>query len=169
MRWIIGLGALTIAGCTAKAPISQAPVAMNFSNAARQAAVTGLNVSEVRARLRTDDGRAELRGVPCRLTGPGYTANFTTPAALQLPVFGNTAPQLALSCQYEGETRTTTISARNLTQERRDEARRDFLDRLSDGDGDGVNVGVRINLSFPRRPGGFDEFRYEDETLTFVR
>ncbi|MEM1101867.1 MAG: hypothetical protein AAGH73_10105 [Pseudomonadota bacterium] len=157
-----------LSACVATAPITQAPIQMRFTNDIREASVTGIDTVIVRNRLRTGDTRAELSAVPCQLTGPGYAAQFTTPAAVQLPLFRNTAPQLALSCTYQGETQTRTLTAANISERERREARRRALE---DPEEDGVS-GTRILLSLNfdrRREGRFDVFRYPDATFTFRR
>ena len=163
---ILALPLLT--ACVATAPITQAPIQMNFANPARAQAVTGVDSVIVRSRLRTDETTAELAAVPCRLSGPGYSARFTTPAIVELPVFRNTAPQLALSCSYDGETKSTSINAENISAKERREARQKALEELSEGDRSGVSVLLAIQLGNRGRR-GFDEFRYPDRTFTFRR
>ena len=166
MRYFVLFAGLVAAACTPKAPITQEPIGMLFSSAEQQSKVTGLDLVEVRARVRTEDETLELGGVPCRVNGPGYAADFVTPAAVQLPLFGNTAPQLVVTCRYEGEVQTKSLRARNISAEERREQQRRLLDDLQDGESR-ASVFVRINI--PRRPGGFDEFRYNDGTFTFGR
>lgn len=164
LLWVI-LPAL-LAGCAPKAPITQAPVQMSFVDKTRSASVIGIDAIEVRTRLNQNDETVELAGVPCRLSGPGYSASFVTPAAVELPIFRQNAPQLSLSCRYEDETRTQALRARNITEEQRREARRRALDDLDDDDG-GFRVLLSLDLSRSRR--GFDQFRYSDTTFTFRR
>ncbi|MEO1796465.1 MAG: hypothetical protein AAFR53_05565 [Pseudomonadota bacterium] len=159
-----------LAGCVATAPITQPPVTMTFADPARQVSVTGLDTITVRNRLRTDDTTGELAGVPCRLNGPGYTARFVSPATLELPLFGNTAPQLALSCTFEGETKSTTLAARNVSEAARREARQRALEDLAERDGSFVSASIFLDLSSQRRgSNGFDEFEYASTSFTFRR
>ncbi|MEL6916041.1 MAG: hypothetical protein AAFP13_16215 [Pseudomonadota bacterium] len=141
---------------------------MAFADDVRQASVTGLDTVIVRNRLNTGEETAELASVPCRLNGPGYGADFTTPAAVELPLFGNTAPQLSLSCTFRGETQARTLTATNISERERREARRRALDDLSEDGRSGARV--LLTLNFDRRRGrGFDAFRYPDTTFTFRR
>ncbi|MEM6727784.1 MAG: hypothetical protein AAF618_04730, partial [Pseudomonadota bacterium] len=119
------------------------------------------------ARLRTEDSSGELAAVPCRLSGPGYSAAFATPAIVELPVFGNDAPQLALSCRYDRETQSRRLTAQNLSEEERRRERERLLDDLREN-GDGLGVAVTIGLS-TRRDRGFDTFAYPSTTFTFRR
>ncbi|MEM1235639.1 MAG: hypothetical protein AAGI10_01630 [Pseudomonadota bacterium] len=154
-----------LAACTAKAPITQPPVEMSFAETERTKAITGVDTVNIRARLRTGNQSAELANVPCRLSGPGFSAQFLTPASVELPVFGNTAPQLALSCEYEGETKSSSLNARNVSEDQRREDLRRAYDRRY-WPGGGVFIGVQFSR---RGPDGFDIFRYPDRTLTFNR
>ncbi|MEM9436456.1 MAG: hypothetical protein AAGA15_05390 [Pseudomonadota bacterium] len=158
---------LLLAGCVPMAPITQSPVQMSFATEERQNAVTGLDTATVRARLLADDTSAEIVRVPCRVSGPGYSATFVTPAAVEFPLFRNTAPQVTLSCSYDGETQTRTLNARNVSERERREARRRLLDDLEDGDRSGVSLLLAYNTSFRRR--GFDEFDYPESTFRFRR
>lgn len=159
------LTAITVTGCVATAPITQPPVTMRFSSAESRANVTGLDSVIIRTRLRQGDTSAELASVPCRLNGPGFEARFTTPAILELPILDNAAPQVALSCRFDGETKSTTLVATNISEEERREAREDALDDLEDGDASARLV-LLLNLRSRRGP---DTFRYPDRTLTFRR
>ena len=157
----------TLAACSPQAPITQPPVAMAFLSAEKERAVTGIDTVTVRARLRQDRETTELTGVPCVLDGPSYTASFRTPATLNLPVFGNTAPQVALSCRYDGESRAVTLVARNLSEQERQENRNRVLAEIGE---DGTRLSALINIDLtPRRPRGFDTFAYPDQSFTFRR
>ncbi|MEM9349949.1 MAG: hypothetical protein AAGA47_06785 [Pseudomonadota bacterium] len=158
---------LLLMGCVATAPITQAPVQMSFATEERRNAVTGLDTATVRARLIEDDTSAEIVRVPCRVSGPGYSATFVTPAAVEFPLFRNTAPQVTLSCSYDGETQTRTLNASNISERERREARRRILDDLDDGHRSSVGLLLAYNTSFRRR--GFDEFDYPGATFRFRR
>jgi len=168
MRALKSLFALTLlSGCVATAPITQAPIKMQFQDPNRQSQITGFDTATVRTRLSENDTRAELGSVPCRLSGPGYDARFSTPAVLELPLFGNTAPQVTLSCTFDGETRSRTLSARNVSEEERREARRPALDDLREDENSRLRIVLSLRLQSSRR--GFDEFRYPDTSFTFRR
>ncbi len=168
MRALLPIAALAaLCGCVSSAPISQAPIDMNFANQSRETASTGIETSIIRARLRTNGQTAELANVPCRVTGPGYAASFTTPAALQLPLFGNTAPQLSLACTYQGETQTRSLNARNISEAQRREAREQLLEDIREN-GEGLSAHIMVQLG-SRRASGFDEFDYRNTSFTFRR
>lgn len=156
-----------LAGCVATAPITQDPVKMTFATQEREAAVTGLDTATVRARLLENDTSAEIARVPCRISGPGYSATFVTPAAVEFPVFQNTAPQVTLSCSYDGETQTRTLNARNESERERQELRRRIINDFDDGYNSSVGLLLSFDLTNRRR--GFDEFDYPETTFRFRR
>ncbi|MEM1234973.1 MAG: hypothetical protein AAGH70_12690 [Pseudomonadota bacterium] len=168
MRSILLVCPLLLAGCVATAPITQPPVAVSFQSTERTETITGVETVTVRARLQKSDQLAELGAVPCRLSGPGYTAAFRTPAVLELPLFGNNAPQLSLSCTFEGETKTRALRAINVSERQRREARRRFLNDLDDRHVSGARIFLGIGLNRTGR-GGFDEFNYPNTAFTFQR
>lgn len=168
MRSLPLLACALLAGCVATAPITQPPVSMSFQNASRAAQATGLEPVTVRARLSANDEIAELASVPCQLNGPGYSARFVTPAVLELPIFGNTAPQVSLSCTYGGETRTRSLRATNVSELERRKAREKALDELREEGRSGASIFLTIGLG-QRGPRGFDEFDYPDTAFLFRR
>ncbi|MEM1374204.1 MAG: hypothetical protein AAGF78_07475 [Pseudomonadota bacterium] len=141
---------------------------MSFQSPSRAAAATGLEPATVRARLATNDQTAEIAAVPCQLNGPGYSARFVTPAVLDLPIFGSTAPQVSLSCTFEGETRTRALRATNVSELERRKARERALDELREEGRSGASVLLTIGLG-QRGPRGFDEFDYPDTAFVFRR
>ncbi|MEM9855534.1 MAG: hypothetical protein AAF841_13965 [Pseudomonadota bacterium] len=158
---------LSICACAPRAPVTEPAVSIAFASPAREAAATSFDTVTIRARLVEGDMRGELRGAPCRIQGPGYDARFVTPAILNLPVFGNDAPALALSCRYENETRSLTLRAVNLSEKARRDARREALDDIRE---DGGGLAVIVTLGLPRRDApGFDAFDYPDQSITFRR
>ena len=168
MRLIFLTAPALVAGCVATAPITQPPVKVSFQSPDRAGEVTGVETITVRTRLATTDQTAEIAAVPCRLSGPGYGMTFQTPAVIELPLFGNTAPQLSLSCSYDGETRSRALRATNVSAEERREARREAIEELRDEGASGLSV--LVNIGFGRSgPRGFDEFDYPNTTFTFRR
>ncbi|MEO0484952.1 MAG: hypothetical protein AAF092_03445 [Pseudomonadota bacterium] len=156
-----------LGACAPRAPITQPPVAVTFLKESAQSAQTGVDTTTVRTRLRQDGQTTELVGVPCILDGPNYTARFQTPATLTLPLFGNTAPQVALSCRYDGESRSVALRARNLSEEERRANRDRVIAEISES---GARVSALLNFDLtPRRPQGFDTFSYPDQSFTFRR
>ena len=168
MRLMLFAAPALLAGCVATAPITQPPVKVAFQSPDRVGQVTGVETVTVRARLTTNDQTAEVAAVPCRLSGPGYGATFQTPAVVELPLFGNTAPQLSLSCSYDGETRSRALRATNVSEQERREARREAFDDLREEGASGLNV--LLSVGFRRRGApGFDEFDYPNTTFKFRR
>ncbi|MCH2078521.1 MAG: hypothetical protein MK180_16880 [Rhodobacteraceae bacterium] len=168
MRLMLLAAPALLAGCVATAPITQPPVKMSFQSSDRAGKVTGVETVTVHTRLATSDHTAEVAAVPCRLSGPGYSATFQTPAILELPLFGNTAPQLSLSCAYDGETRSRALTATNVSAQERREARKEAIEELSEEGASGTSV--LLSIGFGRRgPRGFDEFDYPNTTFTFRR
>lgn len=54
----------------------------------------------------TGDTTAEVTGASCRIEGPGFAGDFTSPARIRFPVFRNGRIDAAITCTSQGRTVT---------------------------------------------------------------
>ncbi len=101
-----------LAGCsvTPRTEITEKPVAyakkQNFDHSSYQedTQITARAYTHVKVEGKKKLVATEVSGVPCRLSGAGYSSKFTTPSYIILPSFGATSKPVTVSCTLEGET-----------------------------------------------------------------
>ena len=107
-----------LAGCVSEGP-RQAVTEVTFSSQSSNPlfgydetlvqVVAPKNLKKVISVIKPQDG------VPCRLNGPNYSANFTTPGKVLLPDYGSKSGPVTVTCVYQGVTRSRTVSAFDAT------------------------------------------------------
>lgn len=78
----------------------------------------GFAVTEVRTYVAKDGSRDEIAGVPCTLSGSGFSGAFQSPAAVNVPVYGPRSRAIQTSCTHKGDTKTQTLAPLNMTEQR---------------------------------------------------
>lgn len=109
---------LALAGCVSEGP-RQAVTEVTFSSQSANTlfgydetlvqVVAPKNLKKVISVIKPQDG------VPCRLNGANYSANFVTPGKVLLPDYGNKSAPVTVTCVYQGVTRSQTVSAFDAT------------------------------------------------------
>lgn len=104
-----------LAGC---APTTQTakPIDVRYtSNEARK--VFGFHPMTVRTfQKQTDGPKAEVTNVPCTLKGSGFSASFTTPVVVNVPVYGLASRAIQTTCTFDGVEKSFTSKPVNLTE-----------------------------------------------------
>lgn len=103
--------ALVLAGCQG-AEITQPPVHYKATKALNP---KGVDTFTARTYVKTNDGRKEVTGVPCKLTAPGFSASFVTPAVVTTPDMGTRTPPGSVTCTYEGQKKLQVMKTFNVT------------------------------------------------------
>ena len=109
---------LALSGCVSEGP-RQAATEVTFSSQSTNPlfgydetlvqVVAPKNLKKVISVIKPQDG------VPCRLNGPNYSANFKTPGKALLPDYGSKSGPVTVTCVYQGVTRSQTVSAFDAT------------------------------------------------------
>lgn len=107
--------ALAMSGCANTQEVTTLPVNMTFTKQLQIQKYVTIPVWSVRY-----DGTKEQRveGVPCRIVGQGFSADFQTPANLNMPVLGANTSDASVTCTYEGQQVTRILKPHNQTEER---------------------------------------------------
>ena len=58
----------------------------------------------------------EITGVPCEVTGSGFSARVVTPAAVNVPVYGLRSKAIYVECTYNGQVKDVSLAAVNITE-----------------------------------------------------
>lgn len=106
----LGVAAL-LAGCAAP-EITTAPVAYT---ATKPLDAKGSTVIEVRSYKRANNSAQEVTGVPCTFQGDGFRSSFATPARVIAPNMQVRTPVAAVTCTYQGASRSVTLQPYNKT------------------------------------------------------
>ena len=110
------LSALVLTACgPSTTPITTAPVQVSHSTTRP---VQRYEIVPARAVMFDASGkRVELAGVPCRLNGAGLAAAYTTPANLNIPIYGPNSSTVSVGCSHEGKTVQKVVGPVNKTRE----------------------------------------------------
>ena len=113
MKAVLALlaAALLLAACAAPLPVPP-PVASEGSAVTRARDTTSFTV---RSYVTTGAQRREVAGLACRFEGPGFHADFVTPAEVTAPALGPSQPAATLRCRHDGEEQTQRLDPYNLT------------------------------------------------------
>lgn len=104
-----------LSGCAGGMEIAQEPVNVNINpNSAGR--IVDYEQTVVRT-FATAPQRAEISGVPCRLAAQSFSAEFTTPAIINMPDFGHRSEPANVRCDYQGKTATGTLTPHDVTAE----------------------------------------------------
>ena len=108
---------VALAGCMATTEITTEPVDVKMTRA-KGAQVQRTEVVPARAFLYDAKGkRKEVSGVPCTVKNERFTASYSTPANVRIPVFGAQSSPLSAVCSYQGQRIAAVIGVRNITHE----------------------------------------------------
>ena len=85
-------------------------------NSKQQAGVRGYHPMPVRAFVGSATADKEITGVPCEVTGSGFSARVVTPAAVNVPVYGLRSKAIYVECTYNGQVKDVSLAAVNITE-----------------------------------------------------
>lgn len=111
---------LVLCGCMQYSEITTPPEKVSFTDQSVASAVTGFGKVAVRTLSSTKKGTSddqEIIGGICQITGKGFRAEVTTPAAVEMPKFKGSADPVTLSCRVQGSQKARVITPINRTLE----------------------------------------------------
>jgi len=116
---LILLAIATIAGCTERMEIAQAPVEVQRNTNFVSENYVGNDTATFRSYFakneETGEKRSEFSGAACQIKGPGYAARFTTPAIVNLPDYDFYSQPVTGSCTTGETLRPVILTPYNET------------------------------------------------------
>ena len=110
---VLGVSAIGLLGACQTTTSSKAPVPYESTT---RIAPSGVSTFKIRSHVKSGDEKEEVKGAACRMTGPGFRSEFTTPAEVTAPVFGPKTKPVSVECSYMGQTKAATVKPFNKTQ-----------------------------------------------------
>lgn len=106
---------LSVAACTTVEGPSDKAISVSFKNQAGSSYLAGYNPVPVRAAV----GKKSVPAI-CQITSANFESpSFKSPAKVNLPAYSSGAQKVTLSCTYEEETKSVTVSPENLSAKAR--------------------------------------------------
>ncbi|MGV6840670.1 MAG: hypothetical protein ACWA40_10805 [Planktomarina sp.] len=118
MRVLFAIPIVALVGCGAP-PVTTPPVAVQFSPPQNAAKVDSYDMITVRTVTGQFTKRQTVEGAACDIYGPDYTARFTSPAIVQLPLYRGDTSDVRVVCKANvngvQKSDAATIPATNLS------------------------------------------------------
>ena len=147
---------IALAGCMSTTEITTEPVDVKMTGA-KGVQVQRTEIVPARTVLYDSAGkRKEVTGVPCTAKNERFTASYSTPANVRIPVFGAKSLDLSVMCTYQGQRVATVIGVRNLTHE----------SMINAGAAGGGLLGMAIASGMAKNRGNRAEDQYGYHPLT---
>jgi hypothetical protein len=156
------LALMTALAACEMADITQPPVQYRATKKLNEKGVTNFTLRTFQF---ADGSRKELSGVPCKMTAPGFTASFVSPAVVSVPDMGPRTPAGSVSCSYNGATKLEILKPVNLTVRQIEQS------AVAAGAGAGligvIVTGISSATQKSRRDPRLDAYGYIDTAVVF--
>lgn len=152
--FLCAMAAMALSGCNPPPPAT--PVDLTLTKEARD--MKGFAVTPVRTYVTKEGARSEVSGVPCTLSGSGFSGAFQSPAAVNVPVYGLRSRAIQTTCTYQGKAQTQTSAPFNVTEQK----------AVASGSGGGLLGALVVAAAVSgREDRESDEYGYAPIILTF--